>query len=722
MEENQSPQFNKDEDEEFYEKIEAPKYVDFTVPVLPLPDDRSWFCLRVGCDQKHEEDMEPDALYKSFVLRVMAARSPNLKLKEALCSRALWANTKCPQSAPAKSSKDRISRLTVITLASQKMADNKLKVHPISKLNSASNVKAKQSSVAAKALTTPRYKKCLQSPDPFHSAQNPKTAVSLTKNRAVSKALIFDTPKKNDRVKTSLHSHTPNTELCAQMKKLEITSQQKQGRSRIVSSRYNTGNTNSKVLASDPSKAHSRAKKFKSKDEVSLVSQGSKDGHVANSSKCLKSKTKAKLSRCSQSTPQEYIDDDTSDMKIKGKPRDGSSKVCSVSSSSRNNEEPGHDKPLIIAEASKNLGTTPTQDETALTGENPLASSSNVTALLPNFEETLEKKYPPEIQASKAEDTNQDRREHGEDVGLNYEERKDLESDNPKHPTANGTAIENFAMESNDKENALAPNDNRENKIDNSHSKSKILSKHEAHNQSQKLIRELGRRDCSAAAIAAQKYKKTKPTNPMPFRLRTDERGILREANLDGRLHLLAPFKENTTVKRLPTRSWQSRHLMGPQQTERSHKGNQIESEKIVQKQQLKNLETSKCEAETKVVASTIQRRQKKSMTQLEDANERAGRKPESGSKKTKSPFLRQQLVKPQRKVPVSKATVSLPSSSQMSKIKETVSGISQPKEVLEPTDNGTTNTIRKATAIRSCSRGKRPATIPKEPHLTVFM
>lgn len=35
-------------DEEFYEKIEAPKFVDFTVPNHYSPDDHYWFCLRVG--------------------------------------------------------------------------------------------------------------------------------------------------------------------------------------------------------------------------------------------------------------------------------------------------------------------------------------------------------------------------------------------------------------------------------------------------------------------------------------------------------------------------------------------------------------------------------------------------------------------------------------------------------------------------------------------------
>ncbi|KAM5549900.1 hypothetical protein ABKV19_001027 [Rosa sericea] len=65
-------------------KIEAPKFVDFTTPDQFCPDDRYWFCMRVGCDQKHEEELDSEAIYKNFVLRVMAARSPNVKLRKAL--------------------------------------------------------------------------------------------------------------------------------------------------------------------------------------------------------------------------------------------------------------------------------------------------------------------------------------------------------------------------------------------------------------------------------------------------------------------------------------------------------------------------------------------------------------------------------------------------------------------------------------------------------------
>ncbi|XP_042520891.1 uncharacterized protein LOC122094216 isoform X2 [Macadamia integrifolia] len=687
MEEHRSAEFNKDDDEEFYEKIEAPKYVDFTVPDPPLPDDRSWFCLRVGCDQKHEEDMDPDALYRSFVLRVMAARSPNIKLQKAMSRIAPHANIKCPQSAPAKSSKNRISRITAITLASQKMADKPIKSHPISRLNSASNAKAKQSSVAAKALTTPRPKRCLPGPDPLRSVQNPKTSVSLTKNRVVSKALIFHTPKKNERVKTSLHSHNPVTELCEQVKKLEIN-KQKQGRSRVVSSRYNNSNN---VPTSNTSKAHLRPRKLRIQAEVSFISQGSKDGKVAKSSRCLKSKTKSNLPICNQSLSHERIDDDNSDMEIDGKSRDGSLEASSGSGSSGNDEKTGHDKPLMIVKALENLGATSTQDEKTPIGENPLASSSNVADLIST----------------------------SEDGGSNYEEKKDLEVGFPKHQTPNVAGVENYTTGSDDKENALLSDDNREININNSHSKMKTLSKHEAHERSQKVIRELSKRDCSTAAATAQKYKKTKPTNPKPFRLRTDERGILKEANLDRRLHLLAPSKENPAVQRLSTGRLQRRHLTETQKTEKSHEGNQTESGKRVKKLKNVYLKTPKCATETKVV-STIQKSQKtlKLMTpQWDDGKERAGKKAECSLKKAKSPFPRPQLVKPQRMASASKATVPLASTSQLSTKKETSSAISRPRDVVEPTDNGNTNTISKVKAIRSCSRGKRPATIPKEPN-----
>ncbi|KAL7206212.1 hypothetical protein ACSBR2_019007 [Camellia fascicularis] len=187
-----------EEEEELYEKIEAPKFVDFAASSDPYtPDDRYWFCLRVGCDQKHEEEMDPEAISKNFVLRVMAARSPNIRLHKALNKKASSVNEKCPLSVPAKPSKSRISRLALISSFSQKMGDARGKVKPLSKLSSTPNPKVKQ--VAAK------NKNCLPSPNSFRSVQNLKpTNIAEPKNRTVAKALI-----------------------CEGMKSLEITSQRK---------------------------------------------------------------------------------------------------------------------------------------------------------------------------------------------------------------------------------------------------------------------------------------------------------------------------------------------------------------------------------------------------------------------------------------------------------------------------------------------------------------
>ncbi|XP_024165481.2 uncharacterized protein LOC112172388 [Rosa chinensis] len=178
--------------DEFYEEIEAPKFVDFTTPDHFCPDDRYWFCMRVGCDQKHEEELDSEAIYKNFVLRVMAARSPNVKLRKALNRKS--PSLKCPLTAPAKSSKPRVSRLALISSISHKIVDAKDKARPLhTKITATTpNVKAKQPSSVAKALTTPRNRKPISNPDTFRSVRNSKAKnVVVPKNRVVAKALVF---------------------------------------------------------------------------------------------------------------------------------------------------------------------------------------------------------------------------------------------------------------------------------------------------------------------------------------------------------------------------------------------------------------------------------------------------------------------------------------------------------------------------------------------------
>ncbi|GKC65011.1 hypothetical protein Tco_1097609, partial [Tanacetum coccineum] len=213
-------------DEEFYEMIEAPKFVDFTKPITFRTDDRYWFCSRVGCDQKHEEEINHEEISKNFVLRVMAARSPNIKLRKALNRDP--SSLKCPMSAPAKPSKPRIPRFAMAaSLASQKSGDPQIKTGTCTKVGSTPAAKSRP--VAAKYMTTPRNKMCPSNPNSFRSVQNLKTTtVDVSKNRSVAKALVFRSPKKKVIcLKKSVELHTPLRKICEGMKRLDIASQKK---------------------------------------------------------------------------------------------------------------------------------------------------------------------------------------------------------------------------------------------------------------------------------------------------------------------------------------------------------------------------------------------------------------------------------------------------------------------------------------------------------------
>ncbi|PRQ22108.1 hypothetical protein RchiOBHm_Chr6g0246631 [Rosa chinensis] len=114
----------------------------------------------------------------------MAARSPNVRLRKAPNRKS--PSLKCPLTAPAKSSKPRVSRLALISSISHKIVDAKDKAKPFPSKITATipNVKAKQPSTVAKALTTPRIRKPISNPDTFRSVRNPKPKnVAVPKNK-----------------------------------------------------------------------------------------------------------------------------------------------------------------------------------------------------------------------------------------------------------------------------------------------------------------------------------------------------------------------------------------------------------------------------------------------------------------------------------------------------------------------------------------------------------
>ncbi|PUZ36828.1 hypothetical protein GQ55_9G068300 [Panicum hallii var. hallii] len=236
------------DDAVFYEDIQAPKFVDLTAPDAGRPDDDpAWFCLRVGCDQSHEQ-VDPEALDRSFFMRVMAARSPNVRLQKAISRTNQSSMLKCPHSAPPKPPRARFARLSAGTEAADKAAAKpKPRVQRMCALR-ASPTRTKAARVEApsarkKALTTPRSKTVRPRQEPFLSVKHQKGPVDGTARKGtVVKALFMSTPKK-ETARTPAADKSKSKEavskVCSKLRKLNLAC-------REVPSRYMCQLTNPK--------------------------------------------------------------------------------------------------------------------------------------------------------------------------------------------------------------------------------------------------------------------------------------------------------------------------------------------------------------------------------------------------------------------------------------------------------------------------------------------
>ncbi|XP_073140022.1 uncharacterized protein [Henckelia pumila] len=508
-------------DEEFYEKLEAPKFVDFTVPDHFHPDDRYWFCLRVGCDQKHEEEMDHEAIYKNFVLRVMAARSPNVRLRKAL-GNSSRTPLKCPMSAPPKSSKP---RLAIISSISQKMEGEMKRItKPPSEPGVTPMAKVKQ--IASKYLTTPRNKTKLSNPKSFRSVQNAKPGnIEVPKSRMVAKALVFHSPKKTIKVKTSLERRTPLTKLCERMDKLEITDQRKQH-----------------VLGYS-SKSSSNWETDASRKKRELLHSQTCDTIEAKSVGLNRSKSKGKLP--SEQVSKKLLLDDPID-------------------SSKSNEGSDVEKMLPAAEVAKEFEIQNFMQEEG-------CESSVMPPLLHNTDSVLADDSTGEgrcdsasFQATNTEDndinegrcdsasfqaTNTEDNDINDGNGLNEISRTNADS----HVESVRQRIEADSserrrdeleyMDCDDKENAAGADENRRHDNNTNQNGRKIFGMHNKCGGIKKVAqaKDMNLKEgliLSGALAPGPKFKKPKPTNPIPFKLRTDERGILKEATLERRANM----------------------------------------------------------------------------------------------------------------------------------------------------------------------------------------
>ncbi|CAL1389855.1 unnamed protein product [Linum trigynum] len=499
------------EEEDFYEQISAPKYVDLTKPdPRRSSEDRYWFCLRVGCDQKHEEEMDSEAIYKNFVLRVMAARSPNVKLRKALCNKEKSHNLKCPQTVPAKPSRPRGPRLALISSISKKLVDNKAKLKPLQKQTATTpKAMAKQSSNMAKALTTPRNKKPAVSEPAavFRSVRAPKSTalVGLPKKMGTARTLVFHSPKKQVRIKTPSEGIDSMKTLCSGMKKLEITSGNKQM-------------MRSTTAVSDAKRKQPRGREVKSRVYDGLLHTPTKVAKQAKSSKCLEGKN---LETSSMMLQPDYDhaackgvqDDSSNELDTEEKCRNGPQGMNANESRASGQEN------VLDAVMEEGFEEIKMTDQGAITS----ASSGGEN----HFEVAAEgdKENVSASDENRRLDHNADRR------GKNA-----LENQN----NLNGRKTRRI-MAKPLKESSVAP---------------------------------------AAVVARSLNHRKPKPTHPKPFRLRTDERGILKEANLEKKLH--PTLKELTTV---PQRRHQhvlqfQRNEKNLEQTElgsNTHEGNETE-------------------------------------------------------------------------------------------------------------------------------------------------
>ncbi|KAI7990640.1 hypothetical protein LOK49_LG12G00607 [Camellia lanceoleosa] len=659
------------DDAEFYEKIEAPKFVDFTRPDRPRPDDRYWFCLRVGCDQKHEEEMDPEAISKNFFLRVMAARSPNVRFQKALNRKASGMNEQCPLSAPAKPSKSRVSRLAVISSISHKKIDAKEKVKPLSKLTSTPKAKAKQ--VAAKYLTTPRNKKCLPNQNSFRSVQNPKpSSIAVPKNRIVAKALVFHSPKKAITIKTSSELRTPLTKICEGMKRLEITSQRKRMLGYVNKSSKDIRRNPNKPLPVDPSRSKLSTCKDKSKAKELLKPPNCKDRDT-KSSRRVKRKSKGNLDKPCNSMPKEAVKNDLSDMELDMKSREGS-----VLGSSRITEGNVYEERLVTEKTSGSFESSNSTQEEAIPCLEVEASTENSDKALSD--------------ASGSKMNSLSNSEEGCLEENDFSEGIVQEKKTKSQSLGVGHEVED--MDSDDKENALGTDGNRDVDSNKNQSAREVLGKQETNKITKKVARALDKNLKEGLAVTATggaqgvKYKKPKTTNPKPFRLRTDERGILKETKLERRIQSLVPQKETETVSILPGGILQKRP--GNDDNQKSRKSGLTTLEGQV-RQKTATIITLKKHS------NSIQQKPKSIPSRF------MCQKSEYSLRKPKSSSLQGQNIRPKR----------VASTKQLNVIKETSSTASRSEEDVGEPSQSDSRVANKAVI----SGKRRPATIPKEPN-----
>ncbi|PWZ29988.1 Phytoene dehydrogenase, chloroplastic/chromoplastic [Zea mays] len=207
-------------------------------------------------------------------MRVMAARSPNVRLQKAIDRKNQSSMLKCPHSAPPKRPRARFARLSAETEAAEKApVEPKPRVERICAMR-ASPIRTKTARVECpserkKALTTPRSKAVRSRQELFHNVKHQKESLAAAARKGtVVKSLFMSTTRKKEPVQTLAADKSKGavSEVCSKLRKLNLAC-------REVPSRY----------ISQPQPKNTKTAK---KSEETTVAKSEKRG--------LESKTNAK--------------------------------------------------------------------------------------------------------------------------------------------------------------------------------------------------------------------------------------------------------------------------------------------------------------------------------------------------------------------------------------------------------------------------------------------
>ncbi|XP_075494241.1 uncharacterized protein LOC142531857 [Primulina tabacum] len=197
-------------------------------------------------------------------------------------------------------------------------------------------------------------------------------------------------------------------------------------------------------------------------------------------------------------------------------------------------------------------------------------ASSVMPPLLHNTDSALENHYNGEgrcvqLECSDTASFQATNREDG-DIKDGNEPNETSKTNSDGHVESFSQRIENDSserrrnerelMDCDDKENTAGADENRRHDNNTNQNERKIFGMHDKYGVIKKAAQaqENNLKEgliLSGALAPGVKFKKPKPTNPKPFKLRTDERGILKEATLERRANSLASQNESSNSSTL---------------------------------------------------------------------------------------------------------------------------------------------------------------------------